>query len=400
MKFPSAEEYFRRIHRIMQLLDKNNISIISALNEHGPRNLQLIARELKMPYPTLYSRVARLKEEKVLHIWCNPNYSRVGLSRGMVLVDPLPGKELLVREALRIPNYWIKLIRCIGDCNGYYSLHAVPTLHLREFEEYIYQLVPLGLASNCRVYWLEDQHTLMPNFEYYDMASRMWRFPWDTWVNLLANGTNDTTTENRPQSPRTVSFDSRDLYVMKELHKDATVKLADIARMFGITLPAAKYRFESVMKKGLVLEYVFDILPYAPEMSELYEVRLDFKNDNALRSSSHTLAKLPFVLSLSKFKGLSSLATRIYLPRGEMNNLIAMLSILVREGILTNFTSLWLDPLTLKSQTFSFEKYREGFGWDYDNNEYNEALHNLLSSVTKRAYNETSFEPMPTLTLQ
>jgi len=32
-------------------------------------------------------------------------------------------------------------------------------------------------------------------------------------------------------------------------------------------MPAAKYRFESVMKKGLVHEYVFDILPYAPEMS-------------------------------------------------------------------------------------------------------------------------------------
>jgi DNA-binding Lrp family transcriptional regulator len=385
----------------MQLLDKDNIRIISALNELGPRNLQLIARELKMPYPTLYSRVARLKEENVLHIWCNPNYSRIGLSRGMVLVDPLPGKELLVREALRIPNYWIKLIRCMGGCNGYYSLHAVPTLHLREFEEYIDQFVPLGLASNCRVYWLEDQHTFVPNFEYYDIASRIWRFPWATWVNLLSNGSNDSTTESRPlSSPRTVSFDTRDLYVMKELHKDATIKLADIARMFGITLPAAKYRFESVMKKGLMLEYVFDILPYAPEISELYEVRLDFKNENGLRSSSQKLAKLPFVLSLSKFKGLSSLATRIYLPRGEMNNLIAMLSVLVREGIITNFTSLWLDSLTLKSQTFSFEKYSEGFGWDYDNSEYNEALHNLMSSLTKRTYNETSFEPMPTVTLQ
>lgn len=385
----------------MRLLDKDNIRIISALNEHGPRNLQLIARELKIPYPTLYSRVARLEEENVLHIWCNPNYSRIGLSRGMVLADPLPGKELVVREALRIPNYWIRLMRCMGECNGYYSLHAVPTLHVREFEEYIEQFVPLGLASSSRVYWLEDQHTFIPNFEYYDLDSRMWKFPWATWANLLARVSDDSTIKERSLSdPRAVSFDSRDLYVVKELYKDATVKLAEIARSFGITLPAAKYRFESVMKKGLVQEYVFDILPYAPEMSELYEVRLDFKNENALKSSSRKLARLPFVLSFSKFRALTSLAVRIYLPRGEMNNLITMLSLLVREGILTNFTYLWLESLTLKSQTFSFEKYREGTGWDYDNSEYNNALQNLLSSVSESVFSETSFEPMSLVTLQ
>ena len=385
----------------MQLLDEDNIRIISALNKHGPRNLQLIAREIKIPYPTLYSRMARLEEEKVLHIWCNPNYSRIGLTRGMVLVDPLPGRELVVQEALRIPNHWIRLMRCMGECNGYYSLHAVPTLHVREFEEYIEQLVPLGLASMSRVYWLEEQYTFIPNFEYYDLASRMWKFPWAAWANQLANVSNDPAMESRTLSiPRTVSFDSRDLYVVKELYKDATVKLADIARMFDITLPAAKYRFESVMKKGLVHEYVFDILPYAPEMSELYEVRLDFKNDNALRSSSQKLAKLPFVLSFSKFKRLASLAIRIYLPRGEMNNLIAMLSLLVREGILTNFTYLWLESLTLKSQTFSYEKFREGSGWEYDNNEYNDSLQNLLSNISKRVTRETHFEPMSMVTIQ
>ncbi len=319
----------------------------------------------------------------------------------MVLVDPLPGKELLVREGLRIPNWWVRLMRCMGDCNGYYSVHAVPTLHVREFEEFIGQFVPLGLASNAKVYWLEDQHTFIPNFEYYDIASRTWRFPWSLWANLLASVSDTSTIEDRTLSNgKNVSFDSRDLHVVKELYKDATVKLADIARMFGITLPAAKYRFESAMKKGLVQEYVFDILPYAPEMSELYDIRLDFKNENALRSSSQKLSKLPFVLSFSKFRGLNTLAIRIYLPKGEMNNLIAMLSLLVREGILTNFTYLWLESLTLKAQTFSFEKYRDGLGWDYDNNEYNNALQSMLSNVSSRTPRETLFEPMSIATLQ
>src|SRR3989475_12101772 len=161
----------------MQLLDEDNIRIISALNKHGPRNLQLIARELKIPYPTLYSRMARLEEEKVLHIWCNPNYSRIGLTRGMVLVDPLPGRELVAQEALRVPNHWIRLMRGMGECNGYYSLHAVPTLHVREFEEFIEQLVALGVASRSRVYWLEEQCTLIHGFEYSDLGRWVGKYP-------------------------------------------------------------------------------------------------------------------------------------------------------------------------------------------------------------------------------
>src|SRR3989442_15715954 len=105
----------------------------------------------------------------------------------MVLVDPLPGRDLVVKEALRIPNHWIKLMRCMGECNGYYSLHAVPTLHVREFEEYIEHFVPLELACTSSVYWLEHQYTFLPNFEYYGLARRLWNLPRAACANQLAN---------------------------------------------------------------------------------------------------------------------------------------------------------------------------------------------------------------------
>jgi len=83
-----------------------------------------------------------------------------------------------------------------------------------------------------------------------------------------------------------------------------------------------------------------------------------------------------------------------------MNNLISMLSMLVREGILTNFTYLWLESLTLKSQTFR----TKSSGKDRDGNttitSINDSLQNLLSNIPKRVTRETYFEPMSMVTIQ
>ncbi|HZD12379.1 MAG TPA: Lrp/AsnC family transcriptional regulator, partial [Candidatus Binatus sp.] len=114
---PSADEYFRKIHQTLSLLDANNIRIIRSMKKHGPRNLQLIARDTGIPYPTVFARVSRLeKGGGIFRSWANPNHARIGLSRAMVLVSPMPGKDLLAREALKIPGYWIRIIRSMGEC--------------------------------------------------------------------------------------------------------------------------------------------------------------------------------------------------------------------------------------------------------------------------------------------
>ncbi len=384
----------------MQLLDDENIRIVGVMKKHGPRNLQLIAREVGIPYETVYARVMRLEEAGVLKVRGTPEYKRIGLSRAMVLASPLPGKDLIVSEALKIPGFWITHMRCMGEVNGYYSTHAVPTLHMQEFEEYIGQLRHLGLASSSKVYWLGDHDTFIPNFEYYNTNTRRWRFEWAQWLELLSKPAGKWYGEDRDsvslkyQSP---SFDARDLFVVKEIMKDARVKLADLARAFDISLPAAKYRFDSVMKKGLVREYVFDMLPYAPDISDLYDVRLDFMSDATMNYVRTVLERLPFALDVSRIKGLSSLATRVYLPRGEMNNLIKLLTALAQNGVLVNFSYLWLDYVTITAQTFGYKKFKDDSGWYYNNSEYNIALQNILSAIESRP-SIPSFEPMSMIT--
>src|SRR3989442_6867310 len=80
------------------------------MREHGPRNLQRIARKTGIPPPTVRARVSKLEGQGLLQTWIWPDYSKIGLQKAMVIVTPGPGKELLTREAVRIPGYWIRIV--------------------------------------------------------------------------------------------------------------------------------------------------------------------------------------------------------------------------------------------------------------------------------------------------
>lgn len=374
----SADDYFERLHRAQSLLDEENIKIIRTMKEEGPRNLQNIARASKIPYTTVYSRVTKLEREGLLSTRIHPNYSRIGLTQANVYATPFPGRELLAREALKIPDFWLKMARCIGECNGYFFTMAIPSANSRDFEEYLDQLVARGIIRNVRISWLGESVSPVPNFDYYDLSKKAWKFEWKDWLNLFKRKDRHTT---KSLKKATVSgYDKRDLIILKELYKNARITLAHLAKMLSITLPAAKYRFEGLLDKGLIEDYIINILPFAPDVSDLSELRLDIRDEGMVKNIENGLTDLPFVLTYAPIKGLNSITARVYVPRVELNNLFTFLSDLVKQDVLTSYSYLQLDAMTLQAQTFSYGQYTDGSGWKYDNRKYLDQVENLLSN--------------------
>jgi hypothetical protein len=66
-----------------------------------------------------------------------------------------------------------------------------------------------------------------------------------------------------------------------------------------------------------------------------------------------------------------------------MNNLLTMLSALSRTGVLTGFTYVLLDPMTIRTRTFAYKSYEDETGWRYDNLEYFEELRKVSSAFDK-----------------
>jgi hypothetical protein len=134
------------------------------------------------------------------------------------------------------------------------------------------------------------------------------------------------------------------------------------------------------------------MLPFAPEISDLYEMVLDFKSSEGLYHGEKVLSSLPMVMTLSRVEGTNSVAVRVYLPRSQMNNLLTMLSALSRTGVLTGFTYVLLDPMTIRTQTFAYKSYEDGSGWHYDNMEYFEELRKVSSAFDKEDGMRVTFQ--------
>ncbi len=350
------------------------------------------------PRATVQDRVAKLERAGLLRTWIHPEYSKIGLVRAMVLLTPRTGRELLAREALLIPGYWLRLIRCMGECNGYYSTHGIPVGKRWDFEQYLNKLVALGIASEYRIFWLGEADSPLPNFQYYDAAGKAWRFEWSEWFQILSGKSQPVPTTSASSSPGT--FDKKDLIILKELVKDSRIKLSQLTKLLGMSLPAVKYRFDHLVGRGFIRDYVIDVLPYAPAISDLYELLLDFKTLEGLNKGENVLRRLPFVMTLSRLEDSASTSLRVYLPRSEMSNLFTFLSALTRAGVLASFSHVLLDPMTIQTQTFAYKYYENGIGWRYDNQQYFQELQNSISAFESGDTLQVTFQPMPVATLQ
>jgi DNA-binding Lrp family transcriptional regulator len=378
----------------MSLLDEENIKILETMKQHGPRNLQQISRKSKLPYTTVYGRVAKLQSLNALRTFVHPSYSKIGLVRAMVLARPFPGKELLARDALRLPGYWLRIIRCFGEPNGYYSLQAIPAEHQQDFRLYLDQLVNRSIIKDYQLFWLGESFSPLANFEYYDPKERSWRFDWKEWAHTIESGR--STDAKKPLSIATGGFDKKDLIILKELALDARVTLADLSKQLGMTLPATKYRFDRLVKEGYVADYVIMVLPFVPEVSDLCEIRLDFTDEAYMKNAEKVLARTPLVLTITPVLGLHSLAVRIYLPRQETTHLMNFLSSLARKEVLAGYSFIQLDPATQLTQTFAFKYYSDDSGWHYDNREYLQGITSLVSKWSKPEPEQATIEaPAP-----
>ena len=377
----SANDWYATLHRVMSLLDEENVKILETMKQYGPRNLQQIARKSKLPYTTVYGRVAKLQGLNALRTHIHPSFSKIGLVRAMVLARPFPGKELLVRDALKVPGYWLKIVRCTGEPNGYYSQHAIPASNQQDFRLYLDQLVTRGVVKDYQLLWLGESYSPLPNFEYYDPKERSWKFEWQQWVQAIKSGR--IADGKRPAASIPGDFDKKDLIILKELALDGRVTLASLSKLLGMTLPATKYRFDRLVEDGFVADFVISLLPFIPEVSDLVDLRLDFTNETAMKNADKLLSKTPFVLTVTPIIGLHSLAVRIYLPRQEMTNLMSFLSSLARDDILAGYSYVVLDRSTQLTQTFSYKTYNDESGWEYDNREYLQAVANLVSKSSK-----------------
>lgn len=358
-----------------------DVAILEVLATYGPRNITRVAKELDMPRGTVLSRIRRMSSSFYLRLLTTIYHTNLGLKKAVVFARATPGRENLLFDCLRVNEFYIYLSRCFGMFEGCIGIYVVPVEHTKEFSEFVDELERLKVAESIELFWSTCFHTVNRTRTWFDEKVETWVFPWKEWLEEVFSSESELPYTLRDPECFPVKGDETDLFIVKELEKDATVSLASIARKFGTSLQNIRYHYEThVVRYGLVETFQIAILPFDRAVSDMFFFILKFADSEGMGKFARSLLDKPFVVILGKILGETSLLCQVYLPRQEFRNFVDALSSLARSGFLKSYDYVLQDLRAGKwsRQTVAYEFFKNG-SWVYEHSRHIETLRNLIS---------------------
>jgi len=361
-------------------LDLLDVKIIEGLARYGPRNVAEVARKLDISRGTMLSRIKHMSSFFYLRLFTNVYHTNIGLKKSVVFVKAKPGYEELLLNCLKVNKFYIYLTRCYGTFEGCLGIYVIPKDCTTKFKEFMEEIKKLGVALGIQVFWSTCFHTVNPTSNWFDRDSETWVFPWDEWIGeILTEETELPYTLLDPED-FPIKADEIDLFIIKELEKDATIDLTVIAKKLGTTLQNIHYHYKyHVMKNELIEDFQIGILPFDRTISDMFFFAFKFDNDKKMAKFARSLLDKPFVYIVGKVLNEKAIIAQFYLPRAEFRNLIEHLSKLIRTGFLQTYEYIIQDLGSGKwsRQTIPYEFFKDG-SWEYDHNRHIKDLHNLV----------------------
>jgi DNA-binding Lrp family transcriptional regulator len=377
----NVNDFVKRMETVSDGLDPVNVKILRLVGKLGPRNLLDVARESGLPPSTVYNRVNILESKHGPLAFANPAVSKLGLARMVIFARAKPGMEQIAGEALLIPKYWRTLANAEGAFT-HYCVEAIPYVHLSEFKKYVSRLVKARVLDSCTTFQTSDNLMNFPDFDNFNTKGRFWTFNWKLWLRRIERSSARRTIPE-PEN-YSVQADKTDLIILKELERDGRRKFARIAKVVGVTLQAIKFRYDRrIVPRGLVQDYGFNFLTFPADVSDIREIKVDFRSLSALETFVATTQGLPFIMSYAKILRQNSLILRTYLPNSEFSNLFSFLSSLALRGLTTGYSSVRLHFQGMRVNSILPEMYSNEAGWEYDSLGHLKQLNRLLATGPK-----------------
>lgn len=373
----------------MYNFDYSNLKILEALTIYGPRNITEVSRRLRLHPEVLRKKIKRINSQTFLRFHVNVYHTNLGLKKALVFAECFPGYEDVLFNAFKVNNFWIFLSRCYGMFEGCTGIFVIPKENCHLFESYINQLKELGIAKNMQVYWSTCFHYIPLNSKYFNPESKMWIFDWEKWLQEVENEKAELPyTLIDPEDFR-LKADYIDLFIIKELEKDATTTFKDIANKLGISPQLVRYHYYNhVTGKGLLESFETTVFYFGRDADFIFFI-FTFKDWEKLAKFASSLMDKPFVRTLGKILGRSELYGYLYLPRNEFRRFLDALSKLIKKGFLQTYQYVIQDLNSSLRATIPFENFKDG-QWLYDNEKYIEELQKLVNESVPKLIKTTN----------
>jgi DNA-binding Lrp family transcriptional regulator len=362
-------------------LDNVDVRILEGLAKHGPRNITRVAKELDIPRGTVISRIERMSSSFYLRLVTTVYHTNLGLKKAVVFARATPGREDLLFNCLKVNKFYIYLSRCFGMFEGVVGVYVIPVEHTIEFKNFLTELESLGVTQSIELLWSTCFHTVNRTRNWFDDAKETYVFPWEKWLEEVSSAESELPYTLKDPKNFPLKADETDLFIVKELEKNATVSLACIARKLGKSLQNIRYHYEiHVVKNGLIETFQIAVFPFDRSTTDMLFFVFRFRNAEKMGRFARSLLDKPFVIILGKILGENSLVSQIILPRQEFRNFIDALSNLARGNSLASYDYVLQDLRVGKwsRETVPYEFFKNG-AWMYDHSKHVEALHDVTS---------------------
>lgn len=345
-------------------LDTLDVKLLCGLNQDGARNVSQVASKLGIPSSTAYLRLKRMNRLGPI-MFAYPELSKLGLKRAVVMIRPQLS-EHDTTEMMKSLGYWTAW----GIADGAFTSHwvfAIPATYSSKIPSLLEEAHHQGAISEFQFYETSDYRPNFPNFKLFDPEQKTWTFDWPKWLDDVLEPAEATAPQTRmpvadpPSYERLV--DRTDILIIKELQKDACKSFTDIAKVAGVTVQVAAYRYHRLEKLRCLTGHSSELQIYPPQISSLREFKVRFTSASALDNFVKAAWSMFVVAGYAKKLKEDTLLLRVYVPVTEEGNLYIFLKELNERGIIKDYPSVRLHPFRREFQTISYELFDEKQGW-------------------------------------
>jgi DNA-binding Lrp family transcriptional regulator len=366
----------------MKQLDLLDLKMIEGIGAHSPRNITGLARTLKVPAETLRKRLIRLRSRVYLHT--NIYHANLGMKKALVHAEAIPGKEQLLFDSFKTNDFWIYINRCYGLNERCLGIYTIPVERIKEFEDFVSSIEKLGLAKETKLIWSTCFQAVHARINWFNPDSRTWTFEWDKWVKEIPRASTDLPKTLVDPDEFPILADEKDMFILKELEKDPTVNIVDLADKMGISQQLAEYHYKRhVLERGLIESFEVEDFRFDMKSSDMFYFFLTFDSSEKLAKFASSLLDKPFALGLGKVLNENKLIAHLYLPKNEFRNFVDILSKLISIRLLQSYSYLIQDLRQAQRQTISFEYFKKR-SWTYDHKKHLQKLEALSETRPKR----------------
>ncbi len=370
---------------MQEQLDCLDVRILEGLGIYGPRDLTSLARQLGLNRGTVWKRVKHLSSLHLLKFHANVYHTNLGLKKAVVLAWAAPGRENTLFDCLNINDFRIYTCRCYGTSEGCLGIYAIPQDHTSEFRKFLYEIESLGLTRDIRLLWSTCFQSVNLTSNWFDIQSEAWVFPWDKWIQELIH--------EKTQLPYTlvdpkdfpIKGDETDLFILKELEKEATISFVDVAKKLNLPRQIIEYHYRNhILKRGLIENIQVAVAPFDRKgMSETLFFHFRFRDKEWMAKFAVSLLDKPFVHFLGKVLNEKALVAYLhFLSRNDFRRFMGALSQVIRMGFIKDYNYAFLDLEKTARETIRHEFFKDGT-WIYEHDKHMKNLRDLVSKANR-----------------